>query len=284
MRHLFCWLLFLTAGCQPMYTVERAWLESVTFYASFDGQLKADYSKGDPMFYTASDWQSPEQASEVRPDNPNVQLMPKGGKYGGALKFDSNWNPVLFFHAADNVSYKEENWSGTFSFWLKVKPDEELREGYSDPFIITDKNWDDASIYVDFTEEDSPRHFRFALFSDKPVWNPTQLAWYEISPEQRPMVHIAEHPFASGKWTHVALTFENVNAQGTEGVLTGYLNGKKVGTYVQDQLVISWDMEKTLMAIGRHYAGLFDELAVFDRALTEEEVGQLHKMDLGKAM
>lgn len=267
-----------------MYTVERAWLESITFYASFDGQLAADYSKGDPEFYTAPNWESSELAVKVNTSNPDVQHVAKAGKHGDALKFDSNWNPVLFFNAADNISYSEENWSGTFSFWLKVRPDEELRDGYSDPFIITDKNWDDASIYVDFTEEDSPRHFRFALFSDKPVWNPKQKAWDEVLPGERPMVHVEEHPFAAGKWTHVALTFENVNTQGAQGVLTGYLNGEKMGVYTQEKLLVTWDIENTLMAIGRHYAGLFDELAVFDRALTEEEIVQLYKIDLGKAL
>ena len=277
-------LLLLVVGCQPTYTSDNDLLGSLTFYASFDGTLEADYAKGDPALYTAANWESPELATKVYANHPDVNHVTKGGKYGDAIKFDSNWNPIFFFEAADNVSYKEENWSGTFSFWLKVKPDEELREGYSDPFIITDKNWDDASIYVDFTEDDVPRHFRFALFSDKAVWNPKHKAWDEVLPEERPMIHVEEHPFATGKWTHVALTFENVNAKGVEGVMTGYLNGKKIGTYSQDQLLVTWDIGKTLMGVGRHYAGFFDELAVFDRALKQEEIAQLYKLDLGKAL
>lgn len=283
MRAFLLLLVLITASCQPTYTSEKAWLDAVTFYASFDGQLDADFAKGDPTLYTAANWKALETMSRVQASNPDVHHVSGGGRYGDALRFDSNWNPILFFFAEDNVSYQEENWSGTFSFWLKVKPDEELREGYSDPFIITDKNWDDASIYVDFTEEDTPRHFRFALFSDKPVWNPEHKAWDEILPEERPMINVEEHPFASGKWTHVVLTFDSVNASGNEGLLTGYLNGKKMGTYTQDQLLISWELDKTLMAIGRHYAGLFDELAVFNRALSDEEVEELSKIDLGRA-
>ena len=284
MRVILLLVVLFLASCQPTYTVEKEWLDALTFYASFDGQLDADFAKGDPVLYTAANWNALETALKVQDNNPDVQSVPRQGRYGDALKIDSNWNPVLFFYAAENVPYNEESWSGTFSFWLKVKPDEELREGYSDPFIITDKNWDDASIYVDFTEEDNPRHFRFALFSDKSVWNPEYKAWDEISPEERPMIHIEDHPFAMGKWTHVVVTFDGVNVDGRKGVLTGYLNGQKVGMYTQERMLISWEVDKTLMAIGRHYAGLFDELAVFDRSLNEEEVRQLYQTDLGKTL
>lgn len=57
-----------------------------------------------------------------------------------------------------------------------------------------------------------------------------------------------------------------------------------MGEFTPEKLVVSWDIEKTLMAIGRHYAGSFDELAVFDRALTEGEVQELYTLDLGKVL
>ena len=279
-RLLLCAVLL--SGCQakPVVT-EFDWLESLTFYASFDGTMTADFALGDPVFYTAPNWISLDAAYQVKPDNPDVKRIEGVGRFGDALQFDSNWNPVLFYRAEENVAYKEEDWSGTYSFWLRVVPDQELREGYSDPFIITDKNWDNASMYVDFTEEDNPRHFRFALFSDMEIWNPQLKAWDEISPDQRPMIDVSEHPFSKGLWTHVVLTFEGINVEGEAGTMTGYLNGEQIGTLSRENLIVSWDLSMTLMALGRHYRGLFDELSVYNRALTPREIQMLYKLDLG---
>ena len=279
-RVLFCALLL--SGCQAQTVVQKpGWLESLTFYASFDGTMTADHAHGDPVFYTAPNWTALDAAYRVTPDNPDVKLAEGLGRYGDALQFDSNWNPVLFYEAKDNVAYQKENWAGTYSFWLKVVPDLDLRDGYSDPFIITDKNWDNASMYVDFTADDTPRHFRFALFSDMDIWNPERKAWDEIAVEERPMIDIAEHPFSAGTWTHVVLTFERINSAGKDGKMTGYINGNRVGTLSKENLIVSWELPNTLMALGRHYRGLFDELSVYDRALTDNEIKLLYELDLG---
>ena len=68
-----------------------------------------------------------------------------------------------------------KDWSGTVSFWLRLDPDKDLEPGYADPIQITDKKWDDASFFVDFTKDDKPRHFRLGIYSDLKVWNPKGL-------------------------------------------------------------------------------------------------------------
>lgn len=260
------------------------WLSALTFYASFDGGLEAQRAKGDPVLYTSPAWDALDEAQPVAQDDPHVEFAQGEGRYGDALRFDSDWNPVIFFKASENVPYQASDWAGSYSFWLRVRPDEELRDGYSDPFIITDKNWDDASFYVDFTEEDRPRHFRFAAFSDKAVWNPERIPWEEVDPDERPMIDLADHPFPQGEWVHVVLTFEGANTSHSTGILTGYLNGMPAGRLDGQPLRVSWDMDRVLMAIGRHYRGLFDELAVFDRALTREEVADLFRSVPGEVV
>ena len=278
MRIIASLCLFSFIGCQSQ-PLPPSWLEAITLYASFDEHMDADYAEGDPLFYMAPSWDALSNIERVKADNPYVTRIPTGGKYGGALSFDSNWNPVLFFKGAENVAYRDADWSGSFSFWLRVNPDEDLREGYSDPLIVTDENWDNGSFYVDFTEEDRPRHFRFALFSDYAVWNPELKAWDEIKPVDRPMIDVEHHPFGNGEWAHVALVFENVNVEGASSLLRGYLNGEQVGEYEVYPARITWDVHRTMLALGRHYKGQFDELAVFNRALTPEEVGQIASLD-----
>jgi len=49
------------------------------------------------------------------------------------------------------------------------------------PIQITDTEYNDAAIWVDFTRDDKPRNFRLGIFGDLKVWNPKNLA-----PEENP--------------------------------------------------------------------------------------------------
>lgn len=251
---------------------------ALTFYASFDEGFTADYAKGDPVLYTTKSWNISDELTAVTGEEGLVERLESGGRTGGALRFSTDWNPVVFFKGEENVTYKESDWAGSFSFWLRIDPAEGLEPGYSDPFIISDKNWDNASFYVDFTE-DTPRHFRFAAFPDKEIWNPENIGWEAVPVDSRPMVDLAEMPFSDESWVHVVLVYSSVNA-GSTGQLDGYLNGTYVGTKTIENLQISWQEDQVLMAIGRHYAGDFDDLAVFNRVLTAQEIQQLYNTPL----
>lgn len=271
----------LTTGCQPVATDPGAsWREALTFYASFDSGYAADFASGETTLYTAPSWTALDAAEPVDSSHSYVSWMPEAGRWGGAISFSTDWNPIVFYRAQENIAYAQSDWAGTFSLWLRIKPDEELADGYSDPLIVTDKNWDNASLYVDFTEEDRPRHFRFAAFSDKHIWNPEGLAWEAIAPENRPMIDLENPPFNDETWTHVAFSFQQLNTTSTNGLLIGYINGKEVGRLDDRPLSINWDIEHTLMAIGRHYTGAMDELAIFNRVLTEEEIEMLSKQSI----
>lgn len=252
-------LLILTVRCQPAPEVLEL-KDALTFYASFDEGFTADYAKGDPVLYTSLSQQNDSTVSVITGEEGLVVQLVDAGRYGGALRFSTDWNPVVFFNAENNVAYDAENWSGAFAFWLRIDPDAGLAEGYSDPFIITDKNWDNASLYVDFTDT-IPRHFRFAAFADHFSWNPEGLAWEDVSAEERPMIDLAEHPFAADLWTHVVLTFEHVNADAEAAHIQGYINGELAGSF-ERPIPITWDQERVMMMIGRHYAGDFDECQI----------------------
>ena len=275
----FALLLLAVLSCQSAAREDASvdLKDALTFYASFDEGFAADFADGDPALYTAPSWDPTVDAAPIAADNALVTHLKEGGRTGGALRFSTKWNPVVYYAGKDNVAYTPENWSGAFSFWLRIDPDTGLEGGYSDPFIITDKNWDNASLYVDFTDT-LPRHFRFAAFADHGVWNPDLLAWDAVAPADRPMIDLENHPFSADSWTHVVLSFEGMNAEAAR--MTGYLNGQQVGVFDQQNWMISWDMDKVMMAVGRHYTGDLDELAVFNRALTNKEVQALFSSPL----
>ena len=47
------------------------------------------------------------------------------------------------------------------------------------------------------------------------------------------------------------------------------------------QQTFTWDVQNTAIALGLSYIGLLDELAIFNRALTEQEVRAVFALEKG---
>lgn len=93
------------------------------------------------------------------------------------------------------------------------------------------------------------------------------------------MVVVRQPPFQREKWTHVAWTFRNLNASDqSPGEATLYLNGKSVGQ-LKRPLQMDWDQDQTAVMLGIAYTGDFDELALFDRCLSAEEISRITSLD-----
>jgi hypothetical protein len=274
---VFLWSHPVISAAEPDRESVR---KALTFHASFDGQPDADFALGDKKMYTASNIKrSDAKAGLHRAD---VEIAKGKGKFGDALRFGKNDKAVIFFQADKNMAYREKDWSGTISFWLSLDPDKDLQPGYCDPIQITDKKWDDSAFFVDFTKDDKPRHFRLGIYSDSKVWNPKGIKFDDIPVADRPLSEeIAKPPFASGKWTHVLFTFSGMNTGKAEGVGKLYLDGKPVASIRNRTLTFTWDPAKAGIMLGLSYIGLFDDLAIFDRALTDEEVGLIYRLDGG---
>ena len=250
--------------------------QSLIFHAPFDGGPDA-VKAADPSIYTAETL----ERKSVRPGNhrTDVSIAMGAGKYGDAIRFSDNLPQVLFFQGS-NAGFKKANWSGTVSFWLKLNPDKDLKPGYCDPIQITDKTWNNAAFFVDFDKE-LPRTFRLGVFPDYKSWNPKDTPWEKIEVSERPMVPVANPPFSASEWTHVVYTFDNVNAtNGSEATATLYLNGKPQGS-LKRPMMFSWDPSTAAIMIGLSYIGDFDDLAIFDRTLTADEVIVLHGLPDG---
>ena len=249
---------------------------SLTFHASFDGKLDAIKAPGDPALYSAPAMKARDQATPGLPASGEVLHARGEGRFGDALRFTRRKSPFVFFKAGRNVSYRPKDWSGTVSFWLEVDPAKELETGFCDPVQITPRAWNDAAFFVEFEKRAESIPFRLGVYADLDVWNPTKRKFEEIPAAERPLVTVENPPFAGGKWTHVVFTFDRFNSGQPDGIARLYLDGAPRGSLSPRVQTFTWDTNAAVIGLGLGYIGALDELSVFDRALTEQEIQALH--------
>jgi hypothetical protein len=251
--------------------------DAVLFHASFDQSLDADTAAGDGAVHTTL------SRTESRPGNhrADVRVDPGVGRFGGALRFTKKDKPYLYYEAADNMGFTQQNWQGAYSLWIKLDPDEDLEPGYCDPFQVTDKSALDESMFIEFSKDHTPRRFRMAACPPLKEWNTTGAKWEELAISERPVIEIQNPPFSRDAWTHIAVTFENFNSGKKDGVARLYINGQPRGAITGWTHNYRWDPANARMKIGLSYIGLIDDLAVFNRALTPAEVRRLYNAPQG---
>lgn len=257
--------------------VAEALSAALTFHASFNQGIDADFAKGDPKLHTLTT-RTPKMESEpgLHTENRTIRVDDAGVHGGGALRFTHQQSPWLFYHAQDNLPYRTNDWSGSVSLWLKVDPQTELAPGYCDPIQITPRQWNDAAFFVDFDKDGDPRDFRLGAFADLQVWNSKNEDVNDIPENRRPLVAVREPPFSGDAWTHVVFTWQGFNTGRRDARAFLYLNGRRHGPLTGWDQRFTWrEDEESRLLIGLNYIGLFDELACFDRALTDKEVGYL---------
>ena len=283
--HASLLLLFTGAfmcGCMTHHKHSHARLrQALTFHASFDNGLDADFATGDPVLRHAASLSKQAEAKPGLPESAEVQLVRDAGRFGHALRFTKKKSPMPFFRAARNVAYRTNNWSGTVSFWLSTDPASELEPGFCDPIQITPRAWNDAGFFVEFEKRTNDIPFRLGVYPDLKVWNPNNKKWADVTAAEKPLVTAPTTPFARGKWTHIVFTFENFNTGRDDGMAQLYLDGTPAATLGPRRQTFTWDEDKSVIALGLSYIGLWDELAVFNRALTAEEIRQLHGLKNG---
>ncbi|MCC5940821.1 MAG: LamG domain-containing protein [Balneolaceae bacterium] len=275
---LFISSCFLLINCAGNGESEYSFINSLTFYASFDDGFEADFANGDPNFYVAPTWSARNNPEIFSSDNEHFAIHKNEGRYSHALWVDNSWTPVYFYKAADNITYSDIDWSGTVSFWLKLTPDEDLPDGFSDPVQLTDSGWNDGALFVDFTD-DEERIFRFAFFADRDVWDPELRDWDDVPFDERPMVEVKEPVFNRDEWTHVAFTFRNFNTGDSTGVADCYINGEYVGSLDEREQTITWNPENVAIWLGYNYRGYMDELAIFSKPLNEDEIYTIYSLE-----
>jgi hypothetical protein len=158
-----------------------------------------------------------------------------------------------------------------------------VRQGarYCDPIQIIGDDQKKGYIFLEWSKDDMPRFFRYAIRPLFHIWNPNNLQWADIPAAKKPMVEVARAPFSRDKWTHVAFTLENINDKSEPPSGKLFINGKLQGAIENWDLTFDWDPAKVLLVLGASYVGHMDDLAVFDRPLTAIEVERVYGLKTG---
>lgn len=236
-----------------------------TLQASFDEQATAEVARGDHNLYHGSSTGLPEGVSWVH----------EGGRRGGALKFSQKTKASVFFNGFKNAPYSATSTQGTISLWMGLNPEQDLEPGYVDPIQVTDVTYNDAALWVDFSDK-NPRSFRMGVFGDLTSWNPEKM-----DPDKNPkfnerLVVAKDRGFGHSIWTHVVIVYKNLNTP--QGLAEFYVDGKLQGERPIPE-AFTWNWEKAKIYLGINYIGLMDEVTLFDKALSAEEVNVLFRLD-----
>ena len=210
---------------------KSALAKALTLHASFDKGLDADFSRGDKTCYV-------QQGKELVPATPNddVKLAADAGRFGGALHFPKKGTTRPSFKDGGVLGYNAKSWSTTVSVWLRLDPDKDLEPGYCDPVQIIGDDNKKGYIFCEWSKDETPRYFRYAIRPLFHIWNPDNKPWARHPVREAADGAGGAAPFSREKWTHVVFTVENINdkAKPPRGRL--YINGKLQGA------IEKWDL------------------------------------------
>jgi hypothetical protein len=250
--------------------------KALTLHASFDKGLNADFCRGDATLYVT---QAKNLVAAVA--NDDVKIAKGEGRFGDSLFFPKKGNTRPLFKDAGVLGYNDRNWRATVSVWLRLNPDRDLEPGYCDPVQIVGDDTKKGFIFLEWSKDETPRYFRYAIRPLAHIWNPDNVQWDGIPFDKRPMVQVERAPFSRESWTHVVFTLENVNDKTRKPVGKLFMNGEVKGAIENWDLTLGWDPAKVMLVLGAAYVGHMDDLAVFNRALTDAEVKQLFALPNG---
>lgn len=255
---------------------------ALTFHASFDHGSDADFALGDKQIYTAT-VQDGQKVVVLTPGlgDPPLTIVEGQGRFGAALAFTQDNSHVVVYKAKQNIAYSPEAFGGTLSLWMRLDP-AEIPGQYSDPVQLTDKQFSDSCIWIDFTKNDTPSDFRLGVFGNQSEWDVSgQIAqsrefYYRLA-------KVAEPPFAKDQWTHVVVMWDGINStQGGRARL--YFNAEYYGATGIIREHFTWDAANAGIRLGMgHFVGLMDDIALFNRALTSEDIRALYRLERGIA-
>jgi hypothetical protein len=251
--------------------IPQALRSNLTLHASFDNGTNADAARGDRSIYNAPDYKQQGIATAGTGDVDAVIEKGTGVGGGSALRFKAKNTRALFFRGDRHVTPT----AGSISFWLRLDPQKDLAPGFCDPIQITDKAYNDSAIWVDFTKDEVPRHFRLGVFGALKAWNPTNTPSDKNPAFTKRLIVVERPPFSRERWTNVAITWSGLGSDA--GTASLYLNGRLVSAATGIRESFEWDPARLAIRLGVGYVGLMDEVAVFDRALTAPELASLQR-------
>lgn len=250
--------------------------KGVLLYASFDEKVQADRGQGGLSFSTRTNHATEKDRFQFENGfDPKVFRVAKDrGVHGGALEAVDVLanNGRIFLPARGNLAFKDGGWGGAVSVWINTDPDRLLKTTFCDPIQITQKGANNGGIWFDFNN-DKPRALRMGVF---PAAKDGDKTIAENDPDA-PLLPVPKPGLKVGEWHHFVLSWENLDTHRKDARAALYIDGKKFGEIKDRDLAMRWDMDRTGIYVAVNFIGLLDELATFDRALTQAEVNLLFR-------
>lgn len=251
-------------------------LKSASFYASFDDEVRGDFGGGDlsPATRFNHDTEKGKVVFQKGIDNKVFRIAGGKGIHGGALEATDVLpkNGRIFFPAKGNLAFKSGGWGGAVSVWINTDPNKLFKSKFCDPIQITQKGAHNGGIWFDFNDA-RPRDLRHGAF---PAVAAGQSPLKEEDPNA-PMVRVPMIDLKQGDWHHVVLSWKNFDTGRPDAASTLYIDGERIGDVKDRAIAMDWDLDKAGIYVAVGYIGLLDELAVFKRSLTPEEVQTLRE-------
>ena len=274
-----CAALLAACGGSPTEPPEEqaSLRDALLFHAGFEDGMDAAYARGDRRIYSADDYKS---LAERSPGywGEDIEIAYDAGVVGNALRFNKKNVKALFYSADGNTAFSPEGWTGTISFWLRLDPAVDLEPGFCDPIQITDSAYNDGAVWVDFTDK-NPRQFRLGVFGELSEWNPEGVGSGQNPEFLNRLVVVEQPPFSDEAWTHVLITHSGLGGGSGEAHL--YLDGVLQGESRPITEGFEWNAADAAIRLGVNYVGLMDEVVIFDRVLTQEEIRQVNELKAG---
>ena len=250
--------------------------KALVFYASFDEAVKADIAGGQKTLNTR--FNHPSEAGQFVFEegfNERVFRIAKDrGLSGGALEVVDVLpnNGRVFFPAQGNLPFDANGWGGALSVWCQTDPNKLLKTTFCDPIQITQKGAGNGGLWFDFNNN-KPRDMRHGAFpavpeGEKPI--------AEDDP-QAPIVHVPKIDWKADDWHHVVLTWSGFDTGKPDAVSRIFIDGILIGEIRDRSLTMNWQLDKTGIYVAVNYIGLLDELAIFRRPVSAEEVQELYR-------
>jgi lysophospholipase L1-like esterase len=246
-----------------------------TFYASFDDEVRGDLGGValEPGTRYNHETEKGQFVFEKGIDTKVFRIAKEKGVHGGALEVTDVLprNGRIYFPAKGNLAYKKGGWGGAVSVWCNTDPNRLLKTKFCDPIQLTQKGANNGGIWFDFNDA-KPRDLRHGTF---PALAEGEKALAEDDPKA-PMVRAPKIDWKAGEWHHVVLSWKNFDTGKEDAVSALYIDGKLIGEVKGRAIALNWDVDKAGIYLAVNYIGLLDELGLFGRPLTAEEVGLLH--------
>lgn len=274
------WTLAIACGILILAAIpasagdDAALKKAVTFYASFDESLQPEVGVG-AIKTRFGDPKDPKKFIFEDGYNKDIYKIAKGkGVAGGGCLEATDVLPNrgrFFYPVKGNLAFKKGGWGGALSMWINMDP-QALKLQFCDPVQITQKGAGDGGIWFDFNDA-KPRDLRMGVFPAVPKGK----VGAKESDADAPMVWVKRVAFKSGEWRHIVLSWSNFDTGKPNAVATLYIDGKKMGDVKDRAIAMDWDVEKAGVYTAVGYTGFLDEMALFNRALTQDEVTALFK-------